>query len=124
MSQDLASVLCKRDSLRANSNTYYELTRDDLQVVSKNHGIHFTPVHEESVDLIQKLGLQFYIDNYHYIESLGMTSESNDGTTKKMERLVNTIIRCHHLDAEETRNLFPLLEFSSFFLMHLPNYQL
>ena len=115
VSQELAGVLCKSNSLRANSNTCYELTRDDLEVVSKNHGIHFTHVQEESVVLIQKLGLQFYIDNYHYIESLGMTPESNDGTTKKMERLVNTIIRYHHLDAEKTRNLFPLLEFSSFF---------
>lgn len=90
----------------------FQLTEADLVIIAKENEFEVTKKIGKNIDLIQKLGLQFFIDNYVHFDALSKIQADNFDWIQKMEWLINQI---NKRNESTDRQLYSILEFSSFF---------
>jgi hypothetical protein len=90
----------------------FQLQESDLDIIAKENELTVTETVGKNIDLIQKLGLQFFIDNYFYFDALSEITAEKFDWLQKMDWLINQISKRNGVS---TQPLYSLLEFSSFF---------
>lgn len=90
----------------------FRLQESDLHVIAKENELTVTKTIGKNIDLIQKLGLQFFIDNYFYFDALSEIQVEKFDWIEKMDWLISQISKRNGIS---TQPLYSLLEFSSFF---------
>lgn len=90
----------------------FQLTENDLKFIAQKSNLEFVNTMSENLILVQKFGLQFFLDNYYYFDSLAEIHKNNLNWIEKMDWLIGQIVKNSSIT---DRQLYPLLEFSSFF---------
>lgn len=90
----------------------FQLQEGDLCFIAKQNNLEITKVIFDNIDLIKKLGLQFFLDNYNYFGALAEIQEVKFDWIKRMDWIISQIIKKSELTDNQ---IYPLLEFSSFF---------
>lgn len=90
----------------------FQLTEDDLNIIARENKYEVIKSIGKNIDLIQKLGLQFFIDNYFHFDALSKIQADKFDWFQKMEWLISQIIKRNEI---MDRQLYSILEFSSFF---------
>lgn len=90
----------------------FQLQTTDLNIIAKENELTVTETIYKNIDLIQKLGLQFFIDNYFYFDALSEVQKEKITWLEKMEWIISQMSQQNEV---VTQPLYSLLEFSSFF---------
>lgn len=90
----------------------FKLSEDDLDVIAKQNNLSLTENISKNIDLIQKLGLQFFIDNFNFFDTLAKVQSEQYDWIRKMDWIIGQISKKHNV---ASKKLYSLLEFSSFF---------
>ena len=93
----------------------FELTKDDIQIISKIYNMSYNENIINSIDLIKKFGITFYIDNHKYFELLENTENNMNEIYDKIDWMIKIILTDNKLNDLDISQLYQLLEFVSFF---------
>lgn len=94
---------------------FFQLTDNDIIHIINSKGFQVLENIEKNVELVQKLGLSFFVDHYSYFNALTKVEIDLVDWLKQIEWIINIILK-EYVKEESLRNqLFPLLEFTSFF---------
>ena len=97
---------------KSKSIPLFQLQERDLDFIAKQNNLEATEVICDNIELIKKLGLQFFLDNYNYFGALAEIQEEKFDWIKKMDWIIGQIIKRSEITDNQ---IYPLLEFSSFF---------
>lgn len=90
----------------------FKLQENDLILIARKNNIKITESIFQNIDIIQKLGLQFFLDNSGFFDALDQIPAEKFDWIQKMDWIVNQMIRKSDIT---NKQLYRLLEFSSFF---------
>ena len=93
----------------------FELSENDLKLIADAHSLPLTYGCYMHVELTRQFGLQFFLDNYHYFDLLAGSQINTRDSFIKIDKLISFIMEEKRIDAVSSKQLFYLLEFSSFF---------
>lgn len=111
-SDDIADALGFDFNSCTEGQPCFRLDKDDLYLIAKEKGLSVTKRTIQNIDLIKKMGLQFFIDNFRFFDALEEIQDDHSDWLKKMDLIIKQIIDWNNVSPE---HLYPLLEFSSFF---------
>lgn len=90
----------------------FQLTEQDIEFFAFKNHLDSTETIGQNVELIQKFGIDFFLDHSNYFEALFKSTKNNYNWKKKMDWIIGRMIQDGDISPEE---LYPLLEFASFF---------
>lgn len=106
---NILNVILQRD---IENIPVFGLSENDLKFIAQKSNLEYVNTMSENLILVQKLGLQFFLDNYYYFDSLAEVHKDNLNWIQKMDWLIGRIVKNSSIT---NKQLYPLLEFSSFF---------
>lgn len=90
----------------------FQLSENDLSFIAKRKSIQINASVQKNIKLVRRFGLQFFIDNYIYFEALSEVQNQSFDWLQKMDWIITQMINRSDITGRE---LYPLLEFVSFF---------
>lgn len=91
---------------------FFQLSKDDLSFIAKRKNLKVNEVIFKNINLVKQFGLQFFLDNYIFFETLSDVQNQTYDWIQKMDWIIKQMINRSRLTDKE---LYPLLEFVSFF---------
>lgn len=90
----------------------FQLSENDLNFIAKRKNIQINESVQKNIKLVRRFGLQFFIDNYMYFEALSEVQNQTFDWFQKMDWIISQMVNRSDITSKE---LYPLLEFVSFF---------
>lgn len=90
----------------------FQLQSTDLDIIAKQNGVCITESTTKNIELIQKFGIHFFIENASFFDALSDIHSDEVNWIDKMDWIINQISIRNNIESEP---LYSLLEFSSFF---------
>lgn len=90
----------------------FQLNKNDLDIIANENNLKVTDAIYKNIDMVQRLGIQFFIDNYRYFDALDEIQSKTFDWIHKMDWVIKQISQKSEI---ENHQLYRLLEFSSFF---------
>lgn len=90
----------------------FQISENDLRFIAQRNNIEIIEKTYNSIQLITRFGLRFFLDNYMYFDDLSEIQEQTYDWLKRMDWIITQIIQRSNVAREE---IYPLLEFASFF---------
>ena len=100
------------DSFDSSDICLFELTSQDLKFIADQINLKLTESASQNIDLVKKLGLQFFKDNYMYFNLLSDCQAEKYDWIQKIEWIIKQILQRGEIAEDK---IYPLLEFGSFF---------
>lgn len=90
----------------------FQLKSTDLDIIAKQNGLYLTESIAKNIELIQKFGLHFFMENADFFDALEDIHSDEVNWIDKVDWIINQISLRKKIACEP---LYSLLEFSSFF---------
>lgn len=100
------------ESSAVNKNTIFELNEDDLVFIANQNRLELAESAIQNIDLVKKLGLNFFIDNYKYFNLLSENQKRKQNWIENIDWMIKEIVKRGEITDSK---IYPLLEFASFF---------
>lgn len=88
------------------------LKSTDLDMIAKQNGLHITESTIKNIELVQRFGLHFFLENANYFDALEDIHSDEANWIDKVDWIISQISLQNKIACEP---LYSLLEFSSFF---------
>lgn len=93
------------------SDEVFFLKSTDLDTIIENNDINSNINVEKTAELVSQFGIQFFLDNHRSFEAL-ITQKDSENWVESSEWVISRILKYNEIDRDD---IYPLLEFASFF---------